>query len=58
MHAPRRDEVAGSHLAGLLVGRYLLELEPLTAASVEELADRVGPELDHYLEPVRTNPDA
>ena len=49
-----RASLAGSHLAGLLVGRYLLELEPLIAASVDELADRVGPVLDQYLEPFRT----
>lgn len=47
-----RATLAGSQLVGLLTGRYLLELEPIASASVDDLADRVGPVIDAYLEPL------
>lgn len=43
-----RAALVGAQVSGLLVGRYLLELEPLVEASVEELASRVGPVIDRY----------
>lgn len=43
-----RAALIGAQLSGLLVGRYLVELEPLVEASVEELASRVGAVIDVY----------
>jgi hypothetical protein len=37
-----------SQLVGLLVGRYLLELDALVTASPEQLATAVGPVIDRY----------
>ena len=47
--APLRAALAASHLAGLLMGRYLLALDALTHASREDIAARVGPMIDAYL---------
>ena len=47
----RRDAaLLVSHVLGLVMGRYVLELPELCAASVEELADRVGPVLQQYIQ--------
>lgn len=46
--AALRASLIGSQLVGLLVGRYLLELDELVHASPETLANRVGPVIDHY----------
>lgn len=44
-----RAGLIGSQLVGLLVGRYLLELDPLVDASIDELAAHVGPVIDGYV---------
>ena len=44
-----RAGLIASQLVGLLVGRYLVELDPLVEASVETLAHRVGPVIDEYV---------
>jgi AcrR family transcriptional regulator len=58
--AERRAGLIASQLIGLLVGRYLLELEPLVSAPVDELAAQVGPVIDRYafdtLSPVVDSP--
>ena len=43
-----RASLIASQLVGLLVGRYMLQLPELAAASVDDLARRVGPNLDRY----------
>lgn len=43
-----RASLMGSHLVGLLVGRYVLQFPELATASVNELARRLGPVLDRY----------
>jgi AcrR family transcriptional regulator len=46
----RRDAaLLVSHVLGLVMGRYVLELPELCDPSVEELADRVGPVLQQYI---------
>lgn len=47
--ARERAALAGSHLVGLAVFRYLLRIEPLVGADVERLADIVGPTVQGYL---------
>lgn len=47
--AELRAGLAGSQMIGLLVGRYLVELEPLVDAPIPELAERVGPVIDSYV---------
>jgi AcrR family transcriptional regulator len=48
--AERRGQLVGTQLIGLIVGRYLLRLEPLASMSVDELAAWVGPTLQRYLD--------
>ncbi|SOE00900.1 transcriptional regulator, TetR family [Blastococcus haudaquaticus] len=44
-----RGALAASQLIGLVVGRYVLKLEPLATASPEWLATTIGPNLQRYL---------
>ncbi len=40
-----------SHVLGILVARYVLELEPITSMTPAELAHRAAPSLQRYLDP-------
>jgi hypothetical protein len=44
-----RGALVASQLAGLLVTRYVLRLEPLASATAEDLVAAVGPTLQRYL---------
>jgi len=44
-----RGSLAASQLIGLVVGRYVLKLEPLASASPEWLAATIGPNVQRYL---------
>ncbi len=44
-----RASLVGSHMAGLIVARYIVRLPALAEASVDELVDRVGPTVQRYL---------
>ena len=44
-----RASLVASQMAGLLVGRYVLQLPALAGASVDEIVERVGPTLQRYL---------
>ncbi|SFE14940.1 hypothetical protein SAMN05216574_102270 [Blastococcus tunisiensis] len=44
-----RGSLAASQLIGLVVGRYVLKLEPLVSASPDWLAATVGPNVQRYL---------
>ena len=46
---PLRVSLTAAHLAGVLVARYVLRLEPLTTTTPAEIARLIGPALDHYL---------
>ncbi|WP_067571019.1 TetR/AcrR family transcriptional regulator [Nocardia acidivorans] len=45
----KRSVLAASQLAGLLVTRKLLRLEPIASMPIEELARAVGPNIQRYL---------
>lgn len=47
--APMRAALVGSHLGGLLIGRYALQVPGLADAEPEQLVAAVGPVLQHYL---------
>ena len=47
--AALRAALAASQIAGLIVARYILQLAPLTNASVDELVRRIGPTIQQYL---------
>lgn len=47
--AELRADLAASQILGMLVTRYVLELEPLASASPDELAARIGPVIQHHL---------
>lgn len=47
--AELRASLVASQVAGLLIARYVLRLPALAAASVDELAGRVGPTVQRYL---------
>jgi AcrR family transcriptional regulator len=49
-HAERRAELVATQLIGLVVGRYLLRLEPLASMPTEELVGWVAPNLQRYLD--------
>src|SRR5215472_12268614 len=42
-------QLAASHLVGIAVLRYGLELEPIASAGIGQLVDAVAPALDRYL---------
>lgn len=48
--SPReRATLAGSQLVGLAMIRYVLRLEPIASASIDRLAEVVGPTIQRYL---------
>jgi AcrR family transcriptional regulator len=47
--AELRASLVASQVAGLLVARYVLRLPALSEASVDELVERVAPNVDRYL---------
>ncbi len=47
--ASLRAALVGSHIGGLVLGRYVLRLPPLAGAAPDDIAGMVGPVLDHYL---------
>ncbi|GAA0411928.1 TetR family transcriptional regulator [Leifsonia naganoensis] len=47
--AELRADLASAQIVGLIVTRYVLKLEPVAAASADELARRVGPVLQWHL---------
>jgi AcrR family transcriptional regulator len=47
--AELRATLVGSQLAGLLIHRYVLQLEPLASTDPHVVAAAVGPALQHYL---------
>lgn len=47
--AQQRAELIGSQMAGLALTRYLIRLPTLAAMSVDEVAEAVGPSVQHYL---------
>jgi AcrR family transcriptional regulator len=44
-----RGALVASQLIGLVMARYVLEVEPLASASADELVDTLGPTLQRYL---------
>ena len=48
--ADRRAQLVASQLIGLVVGRYLLRLEPLASMTPDELVAWVAPTLQRYLD--------
>ena len=48
-HAQLRATLVGSQMVGLLIHRYVLQVEPLASAAPELVAAAVGPALQHYL---------
>ncbi|CAA9506687.1 MAG: hypothetical protein AVDCRST_MAG30-2238 [uncultured Solirubrobacteraceae bacterium] len=46
-----RATLAGSQMVGLIIERYVLEVEPLASASHDAIASRVGANLQRYLDP-------
>lgn len=47
--ASRRTSLVASQIVGLIVARYVLKLEPVASASVDELATDIGPTIQRYL---------
>ena len=48
-HPERRAALAGSHLVGLAIVRYVIKLEPIASTDRAELARLVGPAIQAYL---------
>ena len=44
-----RAALIGSHMAGLMLARYILKVPAAAAASPEDLVQAVGPVIQHYL---------
>jgi AcrR family transcriptional regulator len=49
--ADLRGELAASHLIGVAVLRYLVQLEPIASASTETLVTWLTPAIERYLDP-------
>ncbi|MBB3676682.1 TetR family transcriptional regulator [Modestobacter versicolor] len=47
--AQARGSLVASQLIGVVMGRYVLQVEPLASASADELAAAVGPTVQRYL---------
>lgn len=47
--APKRAGLVASQMAGLVLTRYLLKLEPMASMPAEELIANVGPTVQRYL---------
>jgi AcrR family transcriptional regulator len=47
--AELRAGLAASQVVGLIIARYVLAIEPLASASVDELVERVGPVIQWHL---------
>lgn len=52
-----RASLAASQIAGLMLTRYVLKLEPIASAPVEELVGRLGPVLQWHLVDFRPGAD-
>jgi hypothetical protein len=48
--ADQRAMLVVSQMLGLIVGRYVLGLEPLASVPVEDLVASVGPTIQRYLD--------
>jgi len=46
---PFRTALVGSHMLGLAMARYILQLPPVATADADALAEAVGPTIDRYL---------
>jgi AcrR family transcriptional regulator len=46
---PFRASLVGTHMLGLALTRYVLQLGPVAAADTDELAAAIGPAIDRYL---------
>jgi hypothetical protein len=46
-----RMEAAFAQMFGLVAARYILEIEPLASAGLDELVDLVAPTIQRYLVP-------
>lgn len=46
---PFRAALVGSHMLGLALTRYVLQLGPIASATPDELAAAIGPTIDRYL---------
>jgi AcrR family transcriptional regulator len=44
-----RAVLAGSHLIGLAMARYVIKIEPLASANIETIVRMVGPTIQRYL---------
>jgi len=44
-----RVQFVASQLFGVVIARYILELEPFRSLPVEQIAETIGPNLQHYL---------
>ncbi|NUO61927.1 MAG: TetR/AcrR family transcriptional regulator [Hamadaea sp.] len=55
--APTRAALVATQLAGLAMMRYIIKLEPIASASVEELVAMIGPTIQRYITgPLPTSP--
>lgn len=48
-HADLRAALIGSHLGGLLIGRYVLQVPGLAETDAEQVVAAMGPVVQHYL---------
>lgn len=46
---PFRTSLVGSHMLGLALARYVLQLPPVATADADALAAAIGPTIDRYL---------
>ncbi|GAA1596884.1 TetR family transcriptional regulator [Kribbella sancticallisti] len=47
--AELRVSLVATHLIGMALSRYLIELEPIASADVQTLINRMAPTIQHYL---------
>ena len=44
-----RASLIGSQMSGLVIARHIVGIEPLASLSSDEVADLIGPVLQHYI---------
>ena len=49
MERQLRASLIGSQMSGLVIARHIVGIEPLASLSTDEVADLIGPVLQHYI---------
>ncbi|WP_238846387.1 TetR family transcriptional regulator [Nocardia terpenica] len=55
--ADRRRSMVSSQLIGIAIARYILQLEPLSSAAIDDVAAWYGPTIDRWMQGANPHPE-